>query len=559
VKESTDRRPPPPGDIAGLRRSDPHRDRSPAAVCRVVAAYGLSAVLIGATMLAIVLSFRFGVDRGDDGHLTLRGVGHFRDSVCAILSRQAYGAGRYVCVQGARESVAAAGLAHDPASGAHPSKTVREWATDTDLNGGLTRVFSAPPLPDKGGVAPIGWGMDAGYADFVDLAFRVFGHKVEALYLTFFLLIGISTGLVCAQFFDRYLALFVTFSFQYVFFLALSYLPEMELGGINNPRLVSVLAIPPLLHAFFLIAEGTRPSLAAVLLFAPQAVLMVGAGHVRATAYWSVIAVGLCCALVVGVSWWRGAARRGLLRCWPGLVVLAALAGGVLLTTMTTDGRLASMGGMRGHALWQPLYYNLQTHPDWQAKYGEEHQGATGDATAAAAVASYMKRHPQAARKRDYVMRDRAQGLSQVGYERLVRAAYVEFVLGDPWYVATLKYRNAKTIVMVTAHYVATTWASFAWPFWVVAACVTVALAWQIPSKRERFVAFTWCVAAVVASAVLVAAPVWATVVIMDALFDTMVLAILASVGVVLWGAVSVVVLVSHGAAALSRTFFTTR
>jgi hypothetical protein len=45
-----------------------------------------------------------------------------------------------------------------------------------------------------------GWGSDAGYMDFVDLAFAVFGPKIEALYLGCFLLLTASTVLVCVQF-----------------------------------------------------------------------------------------------------------------------------------------------------------------------------------------------------------------------------------------------------------------------------------------------------------------------------------------------------------------------
>src|SRR5437867_7989658 len=78
-----------------------------------VAGQFLSAILIGATVLTIVLSFRFGIDRGHDIRIASTGIGHFWLSVCAILSRGNYGTGRYVCSGNASGTMQATGLGYD--------------------------------------------------------------------------------------------------------------------------------------------------------------------------------------------------------------------------------------------------------------------------------------------------------------------------------------------------------------------------------------------------------------------------------------------------------------
>ncbi len=516
----------------------------------------LSAILVGATILSIVLSFRFGIDRGHDVRIASTGIGHFWQSVCAVLSKEKFGTGRYVCSGNASRNMQAAGLGYDDGTLAGTGKTLPEFLKDTAfIDNALRTLFLLPSVPDDGGVTAIGWGQDAGYEDFVDLAFFLFGHRVESLYLTFFLLLAISAGIVCVQFSNRHYVLFSVFALQYVFWTSSSYLEAWGFGTVTNPRLLSMLAILPLLHALFLMVYEVRPSPSAVFLFVPQAVLMVAAGNFRATAYWAVIALGLCCALFAGIALWRRRAtfRDVLGRCWPALVVFACLAGGMLLAVATTDGRLASIGGMRRHAFWQPLYYNLQLHPDWKKKYSEQHKGATGDATALVAVASYQQRHPDRIRGRDFVMRDKTLGLTQVGYEKYVRAAYIEFLLNDPRYVMELKYYNAMTIASTVAHSMSRAWASLRWPFVALAACVAVALVIQSRRKTEALSVLTWSTAALVACALLAAGPVWATVVVLDALFDTTILAILASFAVGVWGLVSIGVVVSGWAVALYR------
>src|SRR5262249_5519416 len=159
-------------------------------------------------------------------------------------------------------------------------------------------------------------------------------------------------------------------SFQYVLFFFLHETGRWEIYSFTSPRFLSILAVIPLLHALFLILYQIRPSSRAILLILPQAALIAAAGDFRATAYWTVIALMLFCVLFVGAAHWRQgwSYRRAVAVCWPALPVFLCMAAAAAFVHTTTDPRLVEIGGMKGHAFWQPIYYNLQLHPNWKKK-----------------------------------------------------------------------------------------------------------------------------------------------------------------------------------------------
>ena len=498
------------------------------------AAHCLSATLIGATILLLALSFRGGIDRAHDTTIVRGGL--FFNAVCAILSTEKHGTGRYVCAAAAHRNMEAIGLGYVIGLG---YERLEELGRGTAfLNDALKKVFQTASLAEDGGVTAIGWGMDAGYMDFVDVAFRIFGQKVESLYLTFFLFLATSTALACIQFYDRFLVLFSLLSFQYVLFFFLHETGRWEIYSFTSPRFLSILAVIPLLHALFLILYQIRPSSRAIFLFLPQAALIAAAGDFRATAYWTVIALMLFCVLLVGAARWRQgwSYRRAAALCWPALPVFLCMAAAAAFVDTTTDPRLVEIGGMKGHAFWQPIYYNLQLHPDWKKKYSDQHAGVTGDEMVWVAVKAY--------RKRNHL---ESEPLTQVSYEKQTRAVFFEFIRNDPCYFIELKYLNTANIVEVVGAFLSRVWASLPWPFLILAACTSVGLATRVRTRAESLSTLTWCTVTVVALVAIVAAPTWLTVVTIFAIADTGIVAATAAFLAVLWLAVSLTILVING------------
>jgi hypothetical protein len=485
---------------------------------------GLSALLIVAIMTTVALSFRNAAERGDNGKLALTAYGLFAMAVCGVVTHIKYDAGRYVCSVGLQQQMQRIGLWYDDETLRRIGKTTDQWRTDTNfLNTALDQIFSLKAPPESG-VNAIGWGQDAGYMDFVQFAFLLFGHTVAALFNGFYLLLTISVGLFCVQFRRHHFALFAALAFAfslltYVHLLPLSRLnwvddsagfwtflrlvPADGLDSVTNPRLLSVLTLIPLFHALFLIVYRVRPGLWPIVLFTPQAILTAAATDFRSLSYASPLALTVCGMVFLLRELWRRkqSLREILLRYWAAYVIFACIGIGAVSQAEAADSRLATMGGMRFHTFWEPVYYDLQLHPQWKEKYGAAHQGATGDEVATVAATLYEQRHHL------------PHWTSELDYERDVRGAYKDFVLNDPWFVVQLKYYNALAIIHYVATVVAIAWTSLNWPLLVLAGLVASALAVEIRRKQEslrNLIAYT---AALSLSAIVIAIPVWATVV----------------------------------------------
>ncbi len=490
----------------------------------------LSVIIIAAIMAMVVLSFRCGTDRGDDGKLALTGDGHFVYAVCNVLtsikyegrhfcSKQRDGRyvcseqGRYVCSSGIQEQMQQVGLWNDEGTLGRIGKSAEQWREDTQfLNNALDRIY-ALKAPSEGTVNAYGWGGDVGYMDFVQFAFLLFGHTLQALYYGFFLLLAISAGLFCLQFWRHHFALFAVLAFAFGLLTYVRLMPSDGLDSVDNPRLLTVLALIPLFHALFLMLHRVRASLWPVVLFTPQAMLMAAAADFRSLAFASPLVLTVCCIVFLMSELLRhkGSLRQTLLLYWPACVVFACVGLSAVLQVEAADPRIAASGGMRFHTFWEPMYYDLQLDPRWKQEYAAEHHWATGDAVPQVAAELYEERHHL------------PHWTSQRGYETALRGAYIDFIRNDPWYVVGLKYYDAQMIINYVARVTATEWTSLTWPWLALAGFVAAALVLQIRRKQESVRTLTACTAALGFSAFLFAIPIWA-IVVEDQIFADLIL-----------------------------------
>ncbi len=508
----------------------------------------LSALLIAAIIASIAASFRYGFDRTLDGKLTITGEGQFVSAVCAILSQKNYGYGRYVCDGSQKQQMRDIGLWYDDEALSRIGKTNEQWRSDAVfLDSALDKAFALPPAPASGAMA-FGWGGDAGYQDFVDFAFRVFGHRIESLYLGFFLLIVVSTILMCVQFWRNYFALLAVLAFQVGILNYLGLFDALRIGSLSNPRCLSFLAITPVFHALFLAVYRVRLDGRAFALFAPQALLIAAAADFRSLAYADVIALTACCLVLLLVDLWRQGLplRQAVRRYWPIYTIFVCVALGVLLPARLADHRIAAIGGMRYHTFWEPLVYDLQLHPEWKEKYAAQFHNATGDAIAEVAAQSYRERHHLLHNKPDFIYGEESRGLTDLAYEKYVRDAYIEFVRNDPWFVVQLKYYNAIQVIDFVGHVMVSQWAALDWRILALAGLVAFALTMQIRQKTESLRRLTLCTGLLTLSGILVALPVWAMVTNVDLLTDLTLINVSASFLLAVWALVCVGVALSE-------------
>src|SRR4051812_35271922 len=90
----------------------------------------LSTALVCAIAIVVAMLFRFGTDRAHDKTIVFHGA-HFLVAVCAVLSHEKYGSGRYVCTGAAHRDMQAAGLDYEEATLARIRKTLPELGKDT--------------------------------------------------------------------------------------------------------------------------------------------------------------------------------------------------------------------------------------------------------------------------------------------------------------------------------------------------------------------------------------------------------------------------------------------
>lgn len=484
-----------------------------------------SVLFIAATAGLLAWAFLSGIDRGEDKTIPLSSVGHFTNTVCAILSVEKYATGRYVCTSGARRIMREAGLSFDaPDLG---GRTVDQWRSDAlALDRGLaTATSAAAPLWD-GDLYTIGWGLDAGLMDYVQLAFAVFGRSIEAFYRGFFALLGVSAALFLVQFHRRLFPLLVVTVTAYTVadFLRAD-LADFSLGSAGNPRLLSFLAIAPLLHVLFLVLYAERPNIKTVALLVPQGMILALAGGGRALTYWVLIAM-----LAIAMALWcLQGWRRALRRSWAVGIVLACVGTQMIMAAVVADWRIGPTGGMRFHTFWEPLYYNLQYHPQWKEKYGAAHNHTTGDETTLVAAKAYIERHPDLDLRVD----------THVGYEYVTKLVYLEFVANDPWFVVELKGYNLVTAGIVLRDGTRGAWGRVPWWGFVLAGIAAMAAA-------EQAAIILRGVLSIMVFALLSALPIWATVVNIDLCGDMVVMATLASF-------VAVLMLVGYPTARVAR------
>jgi hypothetical protein len=216
---------------------------------------------------------------------------------------------------------------------------------------------------------------------------------------------------------------------------------------------------------------------------------------------------------------WRRRIRWGdaLRPCWPGFAALACLAVTVTLAATAADTRIPETGGMRLHTFWEPLYYELQTHPDWDRKYGAYHNHQTGDAVPQAAVDAYRAEHHL------------TEVMTLQGYENYLRIVYLNFLWNDPRFVVRLKYLDLIRVVAIDTAILKRFWREIDRRIFVLCLAVLICFEFVYCGVRVVLRDAGAYAAVLIFFALLSAVPIWATVVNNDLLADMLTMAMLAS------------------------------
>src|SRR5215831_11074627 len=411
----------------------------------------LAAMIVGLCLLA---AFRIGIERDLRDTIGDESWGRILFGVGAAITQMDHGGYGYSLSTVVETVLTYGGLTDDPKILAPLGKQFPSNLRDPALiNAAIVKAatFEWPFNPEEA-VRGSG-GDDLGFVDYVRLSFLVFGHKIESLYYTYFLIFGVSAAVFLWTFRSRpaLLMLLVITSVAQIFLFSSILLAPHNLGSISDPRFLSIMAAVPGLHLGCLLLDRSPPSITNVASSIVQSTILVFAFWIRASAIWVILAIAVFAGLITICGLLKR--RNKLRRVWCLGILLAVLAVHTLWVTMTLHPIYRSEGEISHHVFWHAVFYQLQFHPRWNKKYAASYDFATFDELPRVAARKYLLRHPPPHPEQMYLTQDR-QYLRIAPSEAYIRKAYFEFFANDPRFILeSLLIYNPLGMAIVLAGY----------------------------------------------------------------------------------------------------------
>jgi hypothetical protein len=385
--------------------------------------------------LCLVAAFRIGIDRGFRDSIGMGNWGRILFGVGTAITQMDHGGYGYAMSTVIETVLTYGGLTNDPKILAPLGTEFPANLRDpTLINAAIDKAarFIWPFNPAEA-VRGSG-GDDLGFVDYVRLSFLVFGHNIQSLYYTYFLILGISAAAFLYAFraAPAHLMLLIITSAAQIVLFSSNLFGSDSLGSIADPRFLSIMAFVPGLHLGCLLLDRSPPTLMNVALAIVQSILIVFAFWIRASAIWVILALAVFAALIT---------IRGLLtrqneirRIWSVAVLLAVLAAHTLWVTVTLHPVYRSGGEISHHVFWHAVFYQLQFHPRWNEKYAASYDFAVADQLPILATKKYLLRHPPPSPAQVYLTPDH-QYVQVAAAETYLRKAFFEFFANDPEFV----------------------------------------------------------------------------------------------------------------------------
>lgn len=391
-------------------------------------------VAVTIVCISLIGGFRIGIDRGLRDSIGTGSWGRVLFALGGAITQMEHGGYGYTTSTVIETILTYGGLTADPEILAPLGVRFPDNLRDTALiNAAIDKAakFKWPFNPDES-VRGSG-GDDLGFIDYVRFSFLVFGHNIQSLYYSYFLIFGVSAAVFLWTFRSRpapVILLVITCVAQ-IALLSSNLFAFNNLDSIADPRFLGILAIVPGLHLACLILARLPPSFGNVALAILQSIVLVFAIWIRASALWVILAVAVLATLFA----MRGLLKRRLElpRIWPAGVLFAVLALCMISLKIALHPIYNSGGEIAHHVFWHSIFYQLQFHPGWKEKYAASY-AATYDELPMLAAKKYLSRHPPSDPDAVYLTSDRKY-LRVAAAETYVRKALFEFFSNDPKFV----------------------------------------------------------------------------------------------------------------------------
>jgi hypothetical protein len=330
-------------------------------------------VILCLSTLIIAMIFVAGVRRGMD-HVTMFGPEGEQTAISVALSESVYGIHLgYVGLANVRDKLVE--VWNKGAKDGHDPILIKNDSNRDLLNGAIKAAASlGPQTPGDVGDRTLITTVydDMGYVDYVKLAFRLFGQRIESLYYTFFLLLGLSVLAFVWTFRDSITPQIVLLCTLFAFYIELHtaiFTPGMP--TFYGMRHGSTLALVPMWYLAFAILQRKRLTFGNAIAVAIEAAIMILSFRMRGSSSWTMILVLGTAFATAFIPWCRRPPRERsgmrLVRAtapWPALLLVGAFFANGVYDDAVLHPVYFTDDVMPYHGLWHSAVLGISLEPN---------------------------------------------------------------------------------------------------------------------------------------------------------------------------------------------------
>jgi len=404
-------------------------------------AQSIAMLVVAASLVAT--SYAFGIHRGMDkmfpGPLDARA-----SQVASALADVAYGMNlRYAVHWTILSALEKGGLTDqaqylEPLGLKYPDRIYDTalWNNLLDRAAHLEGISRAPKVSDK--TLTFIQMEDLGMVDFFKISFRLFGYNVQGFFKTYFIILCVGICIFFLAFWTRPGILLIGNCL--IFGITWSICALDALDAVGNGRFFPTLALIPALHVLALLWSPPRRTSVHLAAALGQVLLLAFIITMRTSASWTLLLFAASILFLFAKALWQCWAkplsafvRQAL--TWPAmLLIVTVVAFNVYHDGRTHPGYFALDETLPNHTIWNTLAVGLSLMPDID-EIAPELQKSRGDSFPTYLGNAYLKRiigldvPSVSAYYTNFLFPELGRPRT---YERLVRAAYLDFIQRHP-------------------------------------------------------------------------------------------------------------------------------
>jgi hypothetical protein len=315
----------------------------------------------------------------------------------------------------------------------------------------LTKDQIAIPPTKEGYVTD--WCEDLGYADFYNLAFRLFGVNAFSTYFLYVTILLASVLIFQVVFFRDGLAMTTLMLSTTALFLSTCSFFNVLVPSLAANRFLSTLAFVPLVHLICAAIRVGPLKLSEAVAVALQATILAFAIAARSSGNWCIPALVVSLLAVASLRLRhvprnlltiKGFDRRVIFAGWPlgrllatGALGLAVIAAFGLTRRAELDERYFWEDNQPGHLVWHSAYVGLASNPEWPKYKPFPDVPDGGDGVGFRVFEHRMQERGEQAASLTHEIYAPYYYRARV-YEKVIRREYLSFLIAHPSYTLML-------------------------------------------------------------------------------------------------------------------------